>query len=127
MKKVTLILLLGFMLAGCGISVSYLKIDDTIYPPTNSIKVFFEEPQEEYVSIGLIKVSSTRSVQDDEQAVFNALKKRAQSFGAQAIIIKSRTSSFNPWGGLLWGARKVGIEAIAIRFKTPNSNSKDGN
>ena len=121
MKKLTLILVLGFMLTGCGISVSYIKTDDMIYLPTNSIKVLLEKPQEEYLTIGLIKASSTRSVQDDENAVFKELKQKAQSFGAHAVIIKSRTNSFNPWGGLLWGARIIRIEAEAIRFKTTSS------
>lgn len=122
MKKLTLILVLGFILAGCGISASYVKTDDTSYPPTNSVKVLLEKPQEEYITIGLIRVSSTRSVQDDEEAVFKELKQKAQSFGAHAVIIKSRSNSFNPWGGLLWGARIIRIEAEAIRFKTPKGD-----
>lgn len=117
MKKLTFILILGFMFAGCGISGSYLQTDDENYPPTNSVKVFFEKPQEEYITIGLVKASSTRSVQNDEEAVFKELKQKAQIFGAHAIIITSRTNRFNPWGGLLWGARIVEMEAEAIRFK----------
>lgn len=119
MKKLMLFVLLSFPLVGCVLSSSSVKTDSTDYPPTNSVNILFEKPQQEYITIGLIDASSTRSVQNDEEAVFEELKQKAQSLGANAVIIKSRSKTFNPWGGLLWGARIIRIEAEAIRFKTP--------
>ena len=78
MNKLILALIFGFVLAGCGISASYVKTDDAKYPPTNSIKVLLEKPQEEFMVIGLISVSSSRSVQNDEEAVFEELKQKAR-------------------------------------------------
>lgn len=119
MKKVMLFVLLSLPLVGCVVSSSAVKTDSKNYPPTSSVNILFEKPQEEYITIGLIDASSTRSMQNDEEAVFEELKLKAQSMGANAVIIKSRSKTFNPWGGLLWGARIIRIEAEAIRFKTP--------
>lgn len=123
MKNLTFVLPFVVILTGCGIESSYVKTDDTSYPSTSSVKVLLEKPQEEYITIGLISASSTRSMQNDEEAIFEELKQKARSFGAHAVIIKSRSNSFNPWGGLLWGARIRRIEAEAIRFKTPRGNT----
>jgi hypothetical protein len=58
-----------------------------------SVKVFTEEPSAPYETIGVLdcdKLNSMRGKQADTNTSIKALKKKAASVGANAIIITSR-------------------------------------
>ena len=112
-----LLALLALLVSGC-VSVSYLPTDDNItYPPTNSLKVFWEKPDIPHKVIGML-------IAEDygEEELFAVLKKKAMSIGAQGIIMKSPTQQIRIYGysspraGTFSANRSHRLEAIAIRF-----------
>ena len=90
------------------------------YPPTTSVKVFWEEkPEEPYVVLGMITAESSDV---GEEKIFAKLKKRAMKIGANGLLMgtsSQRTKnigSFNQNYGSIIPIDEHRLEAIAIRF-----------
>ena len=122
MKRIIKPLFLVFLFAcySC-VSTSYLPTDDSVtYAPTESIKVYWEEPQESYIIIGRV---SAKSEDVKEEAIFKKIKKKAMAVGANAIIMggTSQESSVvgipsNSGGTLITPVSSTRLAAFAIRF-----------
>lgn len=113
--KIVAILML--FLSSC-VSVSYLPTDDThTYPPTNSLKVYWEKPDVSYIVLGMLIAED-----HGEEELFSTLKKKAMSIGAHGIIMKSPTQQIRIYGysssraHTFSASRSHRLEAIAIRF-----------
>ena len=115
--------LLVFLLTcyGCAPTTSFLPTDESAtYAPTESIKVYWEEPKESYTIIGRV---SAESMDLDEETLFKKLKQKAMAAGAHAIIMggTSQQSSvvgtpMSGGGTLIVPVSSTRLEAIAIRF-----------
>ena len=114
--------LLVFLLTcyGCA-SITFLPTDESAtYAPTESIKVYWEKPQESYTIIGRV---SAESEDFDEETLFKKLKQKAMAVGAHAIIMggtsqQSSVVGIPTYGGgtLIAPVSSTRLEAIAIRF-----------
>ena len=109
--------ILALFLSSC-VSVSYLPTDETrSYPPTNSLKVFWEKPDEPYTVLGMLIAED-----HGEEGLFSALKKKAMSIGAHGIIMKSPSQPIRIYGysssryGTLSADSSHRLEALAIRL-----------
>ena len=109
--------ILVLFISSC-VSISYLPSDDTsAFPPTNSLKVYWEKPDKPYAVLGMLIAED-----HGEEDLFSALKKKAMSIGAHGIIMKSPTQQIRIYGyssshsGVLSESRSYRLEAIAIRF-----------
>jgi hypothetical protein len=116
--------LLVFLLTcyGCAsITITFLPTDESAtYAPTESIKVYWEEPKESYTIIGRV---SAESMDLDEETLFKKLKQKAMAAGAHAIIMggTSQQSSvvgipMSGGGTLIAPVSSTRLDAIAIRF-----------
>ncbi len=122
MQKAIQALLLIVLLScpGCA-TVTFLPTDDsTTYTPTETLKVYWEEPQQPYIVIGKI---SAESEDFSEKDLFDILKQKAMAIGAHAIIMggRSRRSSGGvamPLGTsfVFIPSTSTRIEALAIRL-----------
>jgi len=114
--------LLVFLLTcyGC-VSITFLPTDESAtYAPTESIKVYWEKPQQSYTIIGRV---SAESGDIDEEALFKNLKQKAMAEGAHAIIMgdtsqQSSVVGIPMYGGstLIAPVSSTRLYAIAIRF-----------
>jgi len=120
MKFILTILAVLILFASGCVSVSYLPSDDSrTYPPTTSVKVFWEKPDVPYTVLGMI---TAESGDVGEEKIFAKLKKRAMKLGAHGLLMgnSSQTASafgtFNQGTGYVIPIEKHRLEAIAIRF-----------
>ncbi len=114
--------LLVFLLTcyGC-VSTTFLPTDESaIYAPTESIKVYWEEPQKSYTIIGRV---SAESEDLDEETLFKELKQKAMAAGAHAIIMGGTSQQSSVVGTPIYGGgtlivpvSSTRIDAMAIRF-----------
>ena len=122
MKSFIKVLLFTFLFIfyGC-VSISFLPKDESIkYSPTDSVEVYWEEPQESYFIIGKIIVESEDY---GEEELFKRLKQKAMEVGAYAIIMTGSNQQSSVYGTpmnggtlILSGTRRR-LEAFAIRFE----------
>jgi hypothetical protein len=122
MRIIYKVLFLAFflILSGCA-TVNYLPTDETAkYKPTNSLKVYWSEPQEPYTTIGKLSVNSGDFT---EEELFVKLKTKAKEVGANAIIMKGSSQQSSVVGVPTYGGGTIitpvistRLEAIAIRF-----------
>ena len=108
------------MLAGC-VTVNFLPTDESVvYDPTNSVKVYWQDPQEPYSVIGRVAVQS-----DDygEEELFKQLKQKAMEAGAHAIIMSGSSQQSSVVGVPVYGGGTIiapvtsrRLEAVAIRI-----------
>lgn len=109
------------LVLGACVSVNFLPTDDAaLYPPTSSVKVYWEEPDSTYIVIGLLSVASGDY---GEEELFKRLKQKAMKVGAEAIVMKgtSQNSSViglpvSGGGTVMVPATTTKLEAKAIRF-----------
>ena len=81
-KAFLLVFLLTFF--GCAPNTSFLPTDESAtYAPTESIKVYWEDPQEPYTIIGRV---SAEGEELDEETLFKGLKQKAMAAGAHARL-----------------------------------------
>ncbi len=114
------IFLIGLLILGCS-TVKYVQLDTATYPRTDSIKVYLEKPNVPYKELGII---TTESSDYDDEKLFDMLKEKAMSVGAQGIIMRppsrrSRTimAPVPPGGTPLVPTKTTRVlGAIAIRF-----------
>lgn len=114
--------LLVFLLTcfGCA-TTTFLPTDETAtYAPTESLKVYWEKPQEPYKIIGKV---AAEGEDIDEETLFKELKQKAKSVGAHAIIMGDTSKQSSVYGTPMYGGGTLivptssnRIEAIAIRF-----------
>ncbi len=114
--------LLVFLLTcyGCT-SVAFLPTDESAtYAPTESIKVYWEKPQESYTIIGRV---SAKSDDSGEEPLFKKLKQKAMAVGAHAIIMGGTSQQSSVVGTPMYGGgtlivpvSSTRIDAYAIRF-----------
>ena len=114
--------LLVFLLTcyGCA-TTTFLPTDESAtYAPTESLKVYWEKPQEPYTIIGRVAAEGDDI---DEETLFKELKQRAKLVGAHAIIMgdmsQHRSVIGTPMSGggtLIVPTSSNRIDAIAIRF-----------
>jgi hypothetical protein len=105
---------------GCA-TTTFLPTDESAtYAPTESIKVYWEKPQEPYTIIGRVAAEGDDI---DEETLFKELKKKAKSVGAHAIIMGDTSQQRSVYGTPMYGGGTLivptssnRIEAIAIRF-----------
>ncbi len=117
---IIMVVCVGFSLA-CA-TVTFLPTDDsTTYTPTETLKVYWKEPQQPYIVIG--KILAKQGGRNVEEQLFKTLKQKAMRIGAHAIIMrgtsqKSSGAVLVPVGTsfFLLPATEVRIEAFAIRF-----------
>lgn len=108
------------MLTGCA-TVNYLSTDETAtYEPTNSLKIYWNEPQEQHTIIGKISVEGGDY---SEEELFVKLKEKAKEVGANAIIMAGSSQQNSVVGIPVYGGGTIiasvsstRLEAIAIRF-----------
>jgi hypothetical protein len=115
--------LLVFLLTcyGCAPTTSFLPTDESAtYAPTESIQVYWKEPQESYTIIGRV---SAESEDLDEETLFKELKQKAMAAGAHAIIMGGTTKQssvvgtpMSGGGTLIVPVSSTRIDAMAIRF-----------
>lgn len=117
MQRAIQALLLVILLncSGCA-TITFLPADDSAtYAPTESLKVYWEEPQRPYMVIGAV---SAQSGDFPERVLFEKLKRKAMAAGAHAIIMGK--TNYSPTVVLLSGgtyiAHVIRIEALAVRF-----------
>lgn len=124
MKLLIKSLLLSLILSAYGcVSVNFLPTDDTkSYPPTSSVKVYWEEPKEAHQVIGRLSIQSEDY---GEEELFKQLKQKAMSVGAQGIIMLGTNQQSSVVGVPVYGGGTViapvtstRLEAIAIQFNT---------
>jgi hypothetical protein len=101
---------------GCA-TVSFLPNDEsTTYEPTQSVKVYWEKPEEPYVVIGKV---AAESVDFGEEVLFKKLKEKAMAAGAHAVIMGGASQESSVVGAPVYGCATVEpgrLEALAIRF-----------
>jgi len=120
MKKV--FILLSLILFQSCLTVTFLPSDDTPYESTYSIKVYWEEPEEQYFIIGKISVTSTFGYTEKE--MFEEIKKEARKIGAHAIIMSGTSTDSSvagfpgsSGGTYIFSETETRMEALAIRFE----------
>ncbi len=114
------ICLIGLLILGCS-RVKYVPVDTATYRRTDSIKVYVERPNVPYKELGIITAEGSDY---DDKKLFDMLKEKAMSVGAQGIIMsppsqRSRTIMAPvPPGGTPLAPTKTTrvLGAIAIRF-----------
>ena len=105
---------------GC-VSTTFLPTDESAtYAPTESIKVYWEEPQESYIIIGRVAAESEDL---DEETLFKELKQKAMAVGSHAIIMGGTSQQSSVVGTPIYGGgtlivpvSSTRIDAMAIRF-----------
>ena len=106
MKKIVNLLLV-LVFASCSIKTHYVQTGGKTYPPTETtrILIYSREPEKPFIIIGSVAVFA-----GNEQAALEALKKKAASLGADAVIDISldKITSYN---------QATGINGTAIKFK----------
>ena len=108
------------MLAGC-VTVNFLPTDESVvYDPTNSVKVFWQDPREEFIVIGRVTVESADY---SEEELFKNLKQKAMEVGAHAIIMSGSSQQSSAVGVPVYGGGTIitpvtsrRLEAVAIRI-----------
>ena len=121
--KITLrVLLLVFLLLlyGCA-TVTFLPTDETVkYAKTNSVKVYWENPQIPYTTIGRVTIQSGDY---GEETLFKKLKQKAMDVGAHAIIMAGTSQKSSVVGTPVYGGGSIivpvtstRLDAIAIRI-----------
>ena len=126
-RKVLMILITILILLGCA-TISYLPSDSSVtFPPTESVKVFFDKPEMPYIELGLI-VAESGDI--SEEALFYLLKKKGTSIGAHGIIMRHPTQQTgtigmpsSQGGTMMIPVTSHRLEAIAIRFKESDGNN----
>ncbi len=110
-----LLIIMGLSGLGCA-TVTFLPADDsTTYTPTETLKVYWKEPQRSYTVIGMV---SAESADFDEKTLFETLKRKAMAVGAHAIVMggMAQRTLVRHVGFFLTSATSTRIEALAIRF-----------
>ena len=106
MKKIVNLLLI-LVFASCNIKTHYVQTGGKTYPPTETtrILIYSRAPEKLFTVIGSVAVFA-----GNEQAALEALKKKAASLGADAVIDISldKITSYN---------QATGINGTAIKFK----------
>ena len=105
---------------GCA-TTTFLPTDESAtYAPTESLKVYWEKPQEPYTIIGKVAAEGDDI---DEETLFKELKQKAKSVGAHAIIMGDTSKQRSVIGTPMYGGGTLivptsshRIDAIAIRF-----------
>jgi uncharacterized protein YceK len=92
------------LLSGCSsLTVDYFTSNDSlVYPATDTVQVFWENPDKEYKIIGLI---TAESMEHSKEKLLEEVERKAMEIGAHGIVIQSSELSPNR------------VEAFAIRFK----------
>ena len=103
-----IMIVFGIMLSSCINSVKYLPSNSSINnPPTDSVSIYWEKPDMNYIELGLISAESY-----DKEALLVFIKNKAQEIGADGIIMKPMR--FHQGG---WFFTTVYIlDAIAIKY-----------
>lgn len=96
-------------LAGCG-SVSVLKTGKGFYQPTKSgeIDVLTTRPDNKFEELGVISANGFDV--DEMGKIHNALRDKASTLGADAVVITSQGQVNDGWGVKRWA------EATAIKW-----------
>lgn len=93
--------IVGLFFVGCA-SVSYLPTDDSItYPPTKSVKIFWETPNIPYTKIGIVSAQASSDSGYKEEELFKLLKEKAMSIGADGIIMDAISQQQKTSSGLM--------------------------
>ena len=116
----TLFLASLLVLYSC-VSTTFLPTDESVkYAPTNSIKVYWEDPQDPYTIIGRVTVESGDY---SEETLFIKLKQKAMEVGAHAIIMTGTSQQSSVVGVPVYGGGTIiapvsstRLDAIAIHF-----------
>lgn len=101
------------LLVGCGVSVGYVPLTTTPYPPTDRVEMVGGDVTYPYDSLGIITGSRKRWNSPGE--LLEAMKARAQAAGATAII---RLDTFSYPGMVLSSGvivNRSGLKGLAIR------------
>ena len=120
-KIKALVSLFILSLSGCA-SITYLPADNSVtYAPTESLRVYWDEPQEPFTIIGRV---SAESEDFGEEALFEKLKEKAMAVGAHALIMGSTSQQSSVVGVPAYGGGTIiapvtstRLEGTAIRFK----------
>lgn len=118
----TLLLVFFCTCISCA-SAQFLPTDKSVkYPPTDSIKIYTEEPEQPYKIIGRVFAQGRRPDVNEKQ-VFEKLKSEAMAVGAHAIIMMGAgeagsVAAYEVYGSAARGRQYIDImyKAIAIRF-----------
>lgn len=128
MKNLIVILLVGsvgVILAGCATADAVLIDTSRKYPPTESVAILLEDPEQPYEVIAILEGNGSQF--NNQSQVIKAIQKKARKIGAHAIYLISSGNQYVPPtytrnfdGSLLTipGGNKQMVKAIAIRFTT---------
>jgi hypothetical protein len=105
---------------GCA-TVTFLPTDESAtYPPTDSVEIYWDVPQQPYKIIGKV---SAKSEDFGEATLFRMMKKKAMAAGAHAIIMGGTSEAGSVVGTPVYGGGTIivpvvhtRIEGLAIRF-----------
>ena len=118
MRKKIIIFFLLIIFYSCSPSVNFMRYNEDIYPPTNSVEVLRSKPvSRDYIELGELSLKIKKSNQNE--AVLK-LKEKAKEIGADAIILlgeNSEGSVLVPVGNLYASVDMRYIKAIAIKYK----------
>ena len=120
LKIKTFLLVFLFTCVGCA-TITFLPTDESVkYPPTDSVEIYWQQPQKPYYIIGKV---SAKSEDFGEGTLFKMLKKKAMAEGAHAIIMGGTSQEGSVVGGPVYGGGtwiapviSTRLEGIAIRF-----------
>lgn len=114
---------LGLLLSGCA-TTDVARLDDTHYAPTKHVEILLDKPQQPYKVIAVLETHGALNM--SQTSLLNALRKKARSVGADAVLLIADTSQqtspglmFNPWLGgyeTLPGGVRPGVRALAIKY-----------
>jgi len=115
MKLVIVILI--FVIAGCGPSINYASFDGKQRTPTHSVDVYTDitRVDREYKEIGMV----TARGKDNEELLIRKLREEAATMGADAIIITNAEPTkipYNQVGIFKWGGAGKAMRATAITY-----------
>jgi len=108
MKTKAFFFLIVFLFAGCSITTYYLQEGAVKKTPfdANKVKIFSGDITQEYEVLGSVAVD----VPGGDKAAVEAVKAKAASIGANAIIMTKLTV-------LASSASRVGISGVAVYIK----------
>jgi hypothetical protein len=124
--QIVVIALVILFISGCS-SVKFIPLDSATYPPTDSVKVYWEKPNVPYKEFGVITAESSEG---GEEKLLNMVKEKAMAVGAQGIIVRppnqrTRTVIIPPSAGgpsMTPTTITYQLGALAIRFKEQSAS-----
>lgn len=111
MKKYFLLFVVFY---GCH-SAEVVRFDNSKqYPPTKTVEIFTDIPQEDYIEIGYVEAKGGITVKKDQ--LLEDMKEEAKASGADGLI-KVEFYDRQYYNNTIGQYEKPGAKAVMIKFK----------